>query len=116
MKITTVGKKFTGFSVAAWIYPTELGTNIRYILKKGTYGDYALRVDDEGFLEFYVHDVNPKIVSGPIPPLYTWSYVVGTYDPNLDQISQIAHAFVEKAYSYGAMKVKWNELLTGLST
>jgi len=36
--------------------------------------------------------------------------------PNLDQISRNAHAFVERDYSYEAMKEKWHKLLISLNT
>jgi len=36
--------------------------------------------------------------------------------PNLDQISQNAHGFVEKEYSYEALKEKWRKLLASLNS
>jgi len=62
----------------------------------------------DGETGFIMEDNSPECIAKNIISALT--------HPNLDQISRNAHAFVEKEYSYEAMRQKWHKLLTSLSS
>ncbi len=84
-------KPASSFTVSAWVYPTQAGGAYQTILVKGAW-DYALRVTDSGYLQFYLQDVAPVSINGPILPVNTWTYVTGVYDDQADAISLYVNA------------------------
>ncbi|MGD8457414.1 MAG: SpvB/TcaC N-terminal domain-containing protein, partial [Anaerolineales bacterium] len=77
-------KPTNGFSLSAWIYPEGFGDADRYIFNK--VNDYGLKVDEDGFLHFFIPDLTPTDVTGPIPDLNEWTNVIGVYDKDNAQI------------------------------
>ena len=61
----------------------------------------------DGKTGFIMEDNSPECIARNV--------VRALNHPSLDQISQNAHSFVEREYSYEAMKEKWHKLLTSLS-
>jgi len=62
----------------------------------------------DGKTGFIMEDNSPECIAKNI--------ISALSHPNLDQISQNAHAFVEREYYYEAMKEKWHRLLANLSS
>ena len=61
----------------------------------------------DGETGFIMEDNSPECIAKNV--------ISALNHPKLNQISQNARAFVEKEYSYKAMKEKWHKLLTSLS-
>ena len=75
------------FSLAVWVNPDQINTTDTTIVNKGTTAyDYGIHTTEDGFLEFYVADLTPQKITGPIPPVGEWTYVVGVYDAGAEQI------------------------------
>jgi glycosyltransferase involved in cell wall biosynthesis len=62
----------------------------------------------DGETGFIMEDNSPECI--------TKNVIKALNHPNLDQISQNAHAFVDREYSYEATKEKWHKLLASFSS
>ena len=82
--IQTALEPANGFTLSAWVFPTDYDGNLQYIINKGTTAsDYSLRIDEDGHLQFYINDLSPQYIEGPKLSLDTWAHVTGVYDePN----------------------------------
>ncbi|MBX3047703.1 MAG: LamG domain-containing protein [Anaerolineales bacterium] len=109
-------KPANGFSVGGWIYPLSVGGSVKTIVIKSTAQDYILRTTADGYLEFWAHDLNPKNVTGPVPPLNTWTHVMGVYDKPANQIRLYVNGVLvaaqtvtgTAAYDTGALRIGAN--------
>ncbi len=72
-----------GFSLAAWVFPTQVNTGTEYniILKDtSTYQNYRLYINANGYIVFKVNDLVPNEVRGPKISVNQWTHVTAVYD------------------------------------
>jgi RHS repeat-associated protein/uncharacterized repeat protein (TIGR01451 family) len=74
------------FTLSVWMYPQSVGTKNRTMMMKSSNQDYVLRLDVNGYIEFFMNDLTPKKINGPIPAINTWTHIAATYDDPADQI------------------------------
>jgi len=104
------------FTVAAWVKPETIPTG-RYTRLVERDGVYALRFNQNGFIDFTIWGVTPGDVVGPQLPLDDWTLVAGVYDSANKQMNLYVNgSLVAAATVSGSRSSNSNPMVLGSST